>query len=618
MNEGISDVEPYINRSREIDNLSELRIIPTNLIKDGNEEKMDDFEKEAVGTKLPNSREEKFNNVPVLRFVEPILAEESCLTCHSTKLGNPLAIISVRYSMQETINANSNQRFYAILMSASAIVLTFLIVMYFIKKDVINALLISVGRIKKLSLGDVSVNEQISRKDELGVLLDSICTLRNTLEGHAHAAHEIKNGNLETGITILSDKDMLGKSMYGMKENLQNLLNDLSCIVHETKDGNLSARTDADKYNGSYKEIITGFNDTLDNITNPIKEGAEVLAKMAEGNFSQRITTSYKNDLKLITESINIVGDSMTDVLAKVNELVNSVAGAANQISASTEQMAAGSQEQSAQTVEISSAVNEMAATILQTTKNSSSAVEFSRSTGKSAADGNNIVKETVSGINRIAQVVHNAANTVGDLGKNSDKIGEIVQVIEDIADQTNLLALNAAIEAARAGEQGRGFAVVADEVRKLADRTTKATKEIAAMIKQIQNDTGIAVQSIQSSNKEVEIGKELADRAISALEEIIGSTNETIHIVNQVAAASEEQSAAAEQISKSIESISDVTQESAAGIQQIAKASENLSNLTTNLQNLVRKFKIDTNDIHHSVRSSKQFAVRTNEKLIN
>jgi len=206
------------------------------------------------------------------------------------------------------------------------------------------------------------------------------------------------------------------------------------------------------------------------------------------------------------------------------------------------------------------------------------------------------VVEETVAGMNKIAMVVSQSAEIVRELGNSSDQIGEIIQVIDDIADQTNLLALNAAIEAARAGEQGRGFAVVADEVRKLAERTTKATKEIADMIKKIQKDTGGAVESIEMGTKEVEKGKELANKAGDSLKSIIKGTTVVVDVVTQVAAASEEQSATSEQISKSIEGINNVTQESATGVQQIARASEDLNRLTNNLQTLISKFKLKTN----------------------
>jgi methyl-accepting chemotaxis protein len=181
----------------------------------------------------------------------------------------------------------------------------------------------------------------------------------------------------------------------------------------------------------------------------------------------------------------------------------------------------------------------------------------------------------------------------VRELGKSSDQIGEIISVIDDIADQTNLLALNAAIEAARAGEQGRGFAVVADEVRKLAERTTKATKEIAGMIKKIQVDTAGAVSSMEQGTGEVEKGKQLADRAGASLQEIVGVSQKVTDMVTQIAAASEEQSSASEQISKNVEAISKVTGETAQGTQQIARAAEDLNRLTEKLQELTSRFTV-------------------------
>jgi methyl-accepting chemotaxis protein len=269
--------------------------------------------------------------------------------------------------------------------------------------------------------------------------------------------------------------------------------------------------------------------------------------------------------------------------------------------------MAAGTQQQSTQTSEVASAVEEMTRTILETTKNSSIAAEAAKNAGTIAKEGGKVVLQTIEGMNRISEVVSKSAKTVQALGKSSDQIGEIVQVIDDIADQTNLLALNAAIEAARAGEQGRGFAVVADEVRKLAERTTKATKEIALMIKQIQKDTSGAVASMEEGTNEVEKGKHLADKAGESLQEIITGADKVVDVITQVAAASEEQSSASEKISKNVEVISNVAHESAAGVQQIARAAEDLSRLTINLQELVLKFKIDSHASSTSDRSNQQ-----------
>ena len=281
-----------------------------------------------------------------------------------------------------------------------------------------------------------------------------------------------------------------------------------------------------------------------------------------------------------------------------------------------TEQMAANLQEQTVQTSEVASAIEEMTRTILESTKNSAAAASNANIAGKIAKDGGRIVDETVIGIKRISEVVEQAAATVTHLGKNSDQIGEIIQVIDDIADQTNLLALNAAIEAARAGEQGRGFAVVADEVRKLAERTTKATKEIASMIQQIQTDTNDAVVKIKEGTGEVDKGQDLVAKSGSTLKEIISATNKVIHEINQIASAAEEQSTTAEQISRSVESINNSARESSAGVHQTARAAEGLTRLTQNLETLLAKFKIS--EKHNSQVKESSLSVRSDGKLIH
>jgi len=273
--------------------------------------------------------------------------------------------------------------------------------------------------------------------------------------------------------------------------------------------------------------------------------------------------------------------------------------------------MSEGLMEQSQQTIEVSGAVDDMTKTILKTTKNSASAAEAAKNSGIIAKEGGKVVNETIQGMNRVAEVVKKSAETVHALGKNSEQIGEIIQVIEDIADQTNLLALNAAIEAARAGEQGRGFAVVADEVRKLAERTTKATKEITAMINQIQKDTEGAVKSMNEGTVEVEKGKELANRAGRSLDQIIKETEDVLDKSAQVAAASEEQGATAEQIGKNIEAINTVANESATGIQHIAGAAEKLNKLTSNLESLISMFKLSDS------KGQSNYSVRQNGKLV-
>ena len=277
----------------------------------------------------------------------------------------------------------------------------------------------------------------------------------------------------------------------------------------------------------------------------------------------------------------------------QVSEASSAVASASTEISSSTEEMAAGAQEQSSQASEVATAVEEMTKTLGETNGNIRKVADGAKSAKDSANAGGTVVDDTIKGMKRISDVVNQSASQVKVLGASSEKIGEIVGVINDIADQTNLLALNAAIEAARAGEQGRGFAVVADEVRKLAERTSKATKEIASMIKQIQADTNQAVISMDKGTEEVGKGITLAEQAGQMLLGIVGNAESVADMVSQIAAASEQQASASEQISKNVEAISTVTQESASGVQQIAKTAEDLNRLTENLQQLLEKFNL-------------------------
>ncbi len=323
----------------------------------------------------------------------------------------------------------------------------------------------------------------------------------------------------------------------------------------------------------------------LTNISKDIAQG--------QGDLTKRVPVLNQDEIGELGRYFNLFIEKMQKSMEKVSEATNRIASSAAELSATSDELSHSTEGQNSRMVQSASAVEEMTMTASEVARNSTEAARIAQDTSETAKTGHEVMAQTVTGMQQVSDAVGQSANIITTLGQSSDQIGEIVRTIEDIADQTNLLALNAAIEAARAGEQGRGFAVVADEVRKLAERTTKATKEIGDMIRQIQQDTKSAVSSMEDGTQRVMGGVELANKTGDALEKIQSMVNQTTSMIQQIADAAEEQSSATRQIASDLEAVAQSSKEASSGVSESAKASHDLSVLASDLQALVSTFRV-------------------------
>ena len=328
-------------------------------------------------------------------------------------------------------------------------------------------------------------------------------------------------------------------------------------------------------------------------ITRPIQETLAVVERIASGDLSHNIQVTRRDELGVLQQGIQRMGTTLRELISGIRDGVTQIASAAEELSAVTEQTSAGVNSQKIETDQVATAMHEMTATVQEVARNAEQASRAAADADGQARAGDKVVAEAIAQIERLAAEVARSTDAMTHLQQESNKIGSVMDVIKAVAEQTNLLALNAAIEAARAGEAGRGFAVVADEVRGLAQRTQKSTEEIEGLVAGLQNGTQQVAAVMNNSRSLTDSSVELTRKAGVSLENITRTVSNIQSMNQQIAAAAEEQSAVAEEISRSIINVRDVSEQTATASDETAKSSVELARLGSQLQQMVSHFRV-------------------------
>jgi methyl-accepting chemotaxis protein len=404
--------------------------------------------------------------------------------------------------------------------------------------------------------------------------------------------------------------------------------------LQEAADKVSAGHLDTRIHNDSTDEIgrlSKNFNSMINNIRTSSEESAQreqylqesvnnmlgTMEQFSRGDLTVRLKVQNEDAIGMLFDGFNTTVEHIRQTIMNVSRATETASTAANELSATSEEMSSVAHDQAQKTTHVASSVEEMLQTVRTNAHATTQAASLAASNGRNAKIGGEIMEKTLIKMRDIADVVTRSANTVQRLGESSANIGEIVSVIDEIADQTNLLALNAAIEAARAGEQGRGFAVVADEVRKLAERTGIATKQISDTIRKIQSDTENAVKEMQRGSKEVGEGMNLADEAGQALGSIVQGTSQVQDMITQIAAATEEQAQTSEQIAGNVTSMAAATEQTTHALGEIVSTIGSLSEMTENLRNMISRFHTDTHSAMQHPTTQKHIMANSSRKQI-
>ena len=430
-----------------------------------------------------------------------------------------------------------------------------------------------------------------------------INNLRTVFETYFRFADDLTRKLVNEEVTMGEAGDEIVQ-MNVLRQAFLNMLKDFRDLTHERFSGTIAAAKAslqkaliAGLVIGGLLALILGLLGYVvgGSITNNISEVVRSLREMAsgQGDLRKRLQSRQQDEVGELVNEFNRFVAKLQGIIRDITDAVGSLNNAAQQMSLVTTESREGIVKQQTDIDQVATAMNEMSATVHEVARNAMDAAGAAKEADNEAASGKQVVSQAVGSIDKLASEVDEAANVIHQLAQDSENIGTVLDVIKAIAEQTNLLALNAAIEAARAGEQGRGFAVVADEVRSLASRSQEATEEIQAMIERLQSGAHDAVQVMEESRTRAYQGVEQATETGASLASIESSIGEINGMNAQIATAAQQQSAAAGQISENVAAISRAAERMCEVVQLNAAVSEEMSTLADRLRDIAGRFRV-------------------------